>query len=173
MLALHSRTPASGKWGDTEHKSFCRPPWGTPNLSKAVSAGNVESKLLLGNQDLALGSDIIIGRRRQGRKASLSRCTIKCFPMILSFSSPSFLRPAGSYHHEVSGRPASQSASILGQSTWGWISFAAYILTGFGLSLQGRAVQFQRLQDLPRTRAALRQDRREGKRPSAAGDRWE
>lgn len=35
----------------------------------------------------------------------------------------------------------------------------------FCFSLQGRAVQFQRVQDLPRTREALRQDRREGERP--------
>ena len=33
---------------------------------------------------------------------------------------------------------------------------------GFRFSLQGRAVQFQRVQDLPRTWEALRQDRREG-----------
>ena len=36
---------------------------------------------------------------------------------------------------------------------------------GFRFSLQGRAVQFQRVQDLPRTWEALRQDRREGEGP--------
>lgn len=36
---------------------------------------------------------------------------------------------------------------------------------GFRFSLQGRVVQLQRLQDLPGTREALRQDRREGERP--------
>ncbi|KAF4026010.1 hypothetical protein G4228_018109 [Cervus hanglu yarkandensis] len=38
-------------------------------------------------------------------------------------------------------------------------------LRGFLFSLQGRAVQFQRVQDLPRTREALRPNRREGERP--------
>jgi hypothetical protein len=83
--------------------------------------------------------------------------------MILSFSSPSLPRQADIYHHEVSGRPVSQSASILRPSYRGWLLFAAHILTSFAFSFQGRAVQFQRVQDLPGTRAALRQDRREGK----------
>lgn len=103
------------------------------------------------------------GQKREFREEILSLCLIRCFPMILSFSSPSFPRQADIYHHEVSGRPVSQSASILRQSTRGWLLFAVHVLTSFGFSLQGRAVQFQRVQDLPGTRAALRQDRREGK----------
>lgn len=119
-------------------------------------------------------ADVIAERRGYGRDSGRgSACRlIRLLPMMLSFSSPSRRLP-GRRSHEVSKTPGRNPLPSSGRAAFARPGLGCPLpstppLTGsLGFLLQGRAVQFQWVQDLPRTWQALRQDRREGERPLA------